>query len=76
VVNLIIYNPVTDSSGHPDRFKAPRLSSLRAFEEILNKREIAWTRRASFGSDISGACGQLAGELTPKKDQSEDLPSS
>jgi 23S rRNA (adenine2503-C2)-methyltransferase len=76
VVNLIIYNPVTDSSGNPDRFKAPRLSSLRAFEEILNKREIAWTRRASFGSDISGACGQLAGELTPKKDQSEDLPSS
>lgn len=62
VVNLIIYNPVSDSSGRPDRFKAPRGASVRAFEEVLNKREIAWTRRASFGSDISGACGQLAGE--------------
>jgi 23S rRNA (adenine2503-C2)-methyltransferase len=62
VVNLIIYNPVNDSSGHPDRFKAPRPASLRVFEEVLTKREIAWTRRASFGGDISGACGQLAGE--------------
>ncbi len=63
VVNLIIYNPVKDSSGHPDRFKAPRPASLRAFEEVLTKREIDWTRRASFGSDIRGACGQLAGEV-------------
>ncbi len=67
VVNLIIYNPVTDSGGHPDKFKAPRLSSLRAFEETLTKREIAWTRRASFGSDISGACGQLAGEVNSRE---------
>jgi 23S rRNA (adenine2503-C2)-methyltransferase len=65
VVNLIVYNPVKDSSGRPDRFKAPRPASLRAFEEILTKREIDWTRRASFGSDISGACGQLAGESAP-----------
>jgi len=63
VVNLIVYNPVKDSSGRPDRFKAPRPASLRAFEEVLTKREIDWTRRASFGSDISGACGQLAGEV-------------
>lgn len=72
VVNLIIYNPVTDSSGHPDRFKAPRAASVRAFEEILNKREIAWTRRASFGSDISGACGQLAGEVVPRMEEPRD----
>lgn len=65
VVNLIVYNSVRDSSGRPDRFKAPRPASLRAFEEILTKREIDWTRRASFGSDISGACGQLAGEPAP-----------
>jgi 23S rRNA (adenine2503-C2)-methyltransferase len=67
VVNLIIYNPVNDSSGHPDQFKAPRLASLRAFEETLTKREIAWTRRASFGSDISGACGQLAGKVNSRE---------
>ncbi len=72
VVNLIIYNPVNDSSGQPDRFKAPRIASLRAFEEVLNKREIAWTRRASFGSDISGACGQLAGEVTPRIEEPQD----
>jgi len=63
VVNLIIYNPTKDSDGHWDRFRSPSLAALRAFEEILTKREIAWTRRASFGSDISGACGQLAGEV-------------
>ena len=63
MVNLIIYNPTKDSDGHWDRFRSPSLAALRAFEEILTKREIAWTRRASFGSDISGACGQLAGEV-------------
>jgi len=63
VVNLIIYNPTKDSDGHWDKFRAPSLAALRAFEEILTKREIAWTRRVSFGSDISGACGQLAGEV-------------
>ena len=63
VVNLIIYNPTRDSEGQWDKFRAPSLAALRAFEEILTKREIAWTRRVSFGSDISGACGQLAGEV-------------
>jgi 23S rRNA (adenine2503-C2)-methyltransferase len=67
VVNLIVYNPVKDSNGRPDRFKAPRPASLRAFEDVLTKREIDWTRRASFGSDISGACGQLAGEAVSKE---------
>jgi 23S rRNA (adenine2503-C2)-methyltransferase len=67
VVNLIIYNPTKDSDGHWDKFRAPRLAALRAFEEILTKREIAWTRRVSFGSDISGACGQLAGEVASKE---------
>jgi 23S rRNA (adenine2503-C2)-methyltransferase len=67
VVNLIVYNPVKDSSGRPDPFKAPRPAALRAFEEVLTKREIDWTRRASFGSDISGACGQLAGEVVSKE---------
>lgn len=76
VVNLIVYNPVKDSSGRPDRFKAPRPASLRAFGEILTKREIDWTRRASFGSDISGACGQLAGDATPDAEEMGNLPSA
>ena len=76
VVNLIAYNPVKDSSGRPDRFKTPRWGSLRAFEEVLTKREIDWTRRASFGSDISGACGQLAGEVTPKTEETGESTST
>ncbi|MCX6063366.1 MAG: 23S rRNA (adenine(2503)-C(2))-methyltransferase RlmN [Caldiserica bacterium] len=76
VVNLIVYNPVKDSSGRPDRFKAPRPASLRAFEEVLTKREIDWTRRASFGSDISGACGQLAGEARPNTEEPGDSSST
>jgi len=63
VVNLIIYNPTRDSDGHWDKFRAPNPAALRGFEEILTKREISWTRRVSFGNDISGACGQLAGEV-------------
>ena len=60
VVNLITYNATGDSS---DKFKAPSPAALRAFEEVLTHQGIAWTRRVSFGSDIGGACGQLAGEL-------------
>ncbi len=67
VVNLITYNPTRDSDGQWDKFRAPRPGALRAFEEILTKREIAWTRRVSFGGDISGACGQLAGEVNSEE---------
>jgi 23S rRNA (adenine2503-C2)-methyltransferase len=63
VVNLIIYNSTKDSFGRWDEFKAPSPAALKTFEEILTQKEIAWTRRVSFGSDISGACGQLAGEV-------------
>jgi len=60
VVNLITYNATGDSG---DAFKVPSPAALRAFEEVLTHQGIAWTRRVSFGSDIGGACGQLAGEL-------------
>src|SRR5664280_2507946 len=60
---LIIYSPARDSDGDRYKFRSPSLAAWRAFEERLCRREIAWTRRASFGSDISGACGQLAGEV-------------
>lgn len=61
MVNLIIYNPARDSYGHWDPFRAPGPAALTAFEEVLTGKGIAWTRRVSFGGDISGACGQLAG---------------
>ncbi|HPS28378.1 MAG TPA: 23S rRNA (adenine(2503)-C(2))-methyltransferase RlmN [Candidatus Paceibacterota bacterium] len=62
VVNLIIYNATKDNYGHWDTFRTPEAVTLKIFEEILSKNNIAWTRRVSFGGDISGACGQLAGE--------------
>ena len=62
LVNLIIYNPTKDNYGHWDKFQAPSPSAFKNFGDILTKNGIAWTRRVSFGSEISGACGQLAGE--------------
>jgi 23S rRNA (adenine2503-C2)-methyltransferase len=62
LVNLIIYNPTKDNYGHWDKFKAPSSLTLKKFEEILTKKGINWTRRVSFGSEIAGACGQLAGQ--------------
>jgi len=41
--------------------KTPDANTLKIFEDILSKNKINWTRRVSFGRDISGACGQLAG---------------
>jgi 23S rRNA (adenine2503-C2)-methyltransferase len=67
VVNLITCNPTKDSDGRWDEFRAPSSATLGAFEEILTKREIAWTRRVSFGGDISGACGQLAGQVNSEE---------
>jgi len=61
VVNLIIYNSTKDNYGHWDTFKTPESVTLKIFEDILSKNNITWTRRVSFGGDISGACGQLAG---------------
>ena len=60
LVNLIAYNPIGAPQGLPDRFKAPSSSVVRTFEDTLTRKRVAWTRRVSFGSDISGACGQLA----------------
>ncbi len=62
LVNLIIYNSTRDNYGHWDKFKAPSSLALKEFGEILTKRDINWTRRVSFGSEIAGACGQLAGQ--------------
>lgn len=62
LVNLIIYNPTKDNYGHWDKFKAPSDIAFKNFGEILTKKGINWTRRVSFGNEIAGACGQLAGK--------------
>ncbi len=54
-VNLIPYN----STGQ--EFKAPPRERIEGFCDLLTSLNISATIRKSLGSDIAGACGQLAG---------------
>ncbi|HPA25520.1 MAG TPA: 23S rRNA (adenine(2503)-C(2))-methyltransferase RlmN [bacterium] len=54
-LNLMTYNLTgAFSATHPE--------TVRRFKEILEKNKVQVTFRRSFGEDISGACGQLAGK--------------
>lgn len=55
MVNLISYNPVGDFLPSPS-------DRIERFKEILEEEGVKVTRRFSFGTDIKGACGQLARE--------------
>ncbi len=56
-VNLIAFNP------HPKaEFGRPDDASVARFQNILLDKHITALLRSSRGSDISAACGQLAGE--------------
>ncbi len=61
-VNLIPVNPV---AGVP--FKPPDNQRARAFLRELESMGVPAAIRASRGSDISAACGQLAGETKSRK---------
>jgi 23S rRNA (adenine2503-C2)-methyltransferase len=52
-INLIPYN----LSGL--EFKAPSLSEINAFTQILKEKHIPFTLRQARGEDINAACGQL-----------------
>ena len=56
-VNLILHNPFP---GSP--FEPPSEYGLLTFKEILTDAHITTPIRQSRGSDISAACGQLAGK--------------
>ena len=56
-VNLIEYNPVGE-----DAFQKSTDQKMEEFKGYLEKRNIIVTIRRSRGSDIDGACGQLAGK--------------
>lgn len=58
-VNLIPLNPTPGS-----KWTASRREDERAFIEVLEQRGIAVTLRDTRGSDIDGACGQLAAANT------------
>ena len=53
-VNLIPYNPIDN-----EPFKRPSLNSINAFKNILKRKGLAVSIRASRGLDKEAACGQL-----------------
>ena len=55
-INLIPCNPTGKD------FQPSTTERIRKFREILEKNKITVTQRYLFGSDISAACGQLAGQ--------------
>lgn len=57
-INLIPYNAF-DESG----FKSPSPDTIHRFKSILEEVEHKITIRVERGSDISAACGQLAGKI-------------
>jgi len=54
-INLIEYNPIDESD-----YQRSDLQDTSAFMAELEKRNLIVNMRKSKGSDISGACGQLA----------------
>ena len=63
-VNLIRYNKTNGE------FASPGMKDVQAFQRIIRKRNVRCFIRKSHGSDISAACGQLAGKsnLSANKD--------
>lgn len=55
-LNLIVFNEFPDSI-----FKSPSPETVQAFQNILIKNHYTAILRASKGSDILAACGQLSG---------------
>ena len=53
-VNLIAYNSVDDVD-----FRRPEMRRIEGFRNVLKRRGIAVTIRASRGLDQNAACGQL-----------------
>ena len=57
-LNLIAFNEFPGSM-----FKVPSLDEMRAFQQILLSEHYTAIIRASKGSDIMAACGQLSGQV-------------
>ena len=56
-LNLIAFNEFPGS-----KFTAPSMDEMRAFQQILLREHYTAIIRASKGSDIMAACGQLSGQ--------------
>jgi len=58
-INLIAFNEFPGS-----KFKAPSLDEIRVFQQVLLNHHYTAIIRASKGSDILAACGQLSGQAS------------
>jgi len=61
-VNIIKYHQTFMKGESTPTFHASSKEQMRRFFDILKKAGVPCTFRVSFGEDISGACGQLAGK--------------
>ena len=61
-INLIKYHQTFAKGESMPTFRASSQEQMRRFFDILKKSGVSCTFRVSFGEDISGACGQLAGK--------------
>jgi len=59
-INIIPFNEIA-LSGIDSKYKPVDEDGITLFIEMLESYGVKATRRKSFGSDISAACGQLAG---------------
>jgi 23S rRNA (adenine2503-C2)-methyltransferase len=57
-VNLIPYNPISDSD-----FQRPDEAAIRSFVQVLNASKVAVSVRRTRGLEADAACGQLRGTL-------------
>jgi len=60
-VNLIPFNPIAFAS-----YKSSNDNAVIRFKNILLQDRISVSIRGTFGADIEGACGQLAGKTQKK----------
>jgi 23S rRNA (adenine2503-C2)-methyltransferase len=62
-INLLPYNECPGSN-----YQCPSRERTEAFQQILRKADYTVFIRSSRGSDISAACGQLAGKATAEEE--------
>jgi 23S rRNA (adenine2503-C2)-methyltransferase len=58
-VNLIPYNPISDSD-----FQRPEEEAIRSFVKVLSAAKVAVSVRRTRGLEADAACGQLRGSLS------------
>jgi 23S rRNA (adenine2503-C2)-methyltransferase len=67
-VNLIPFNPFPGT-----RFERSTESDIRAFQQVLQSRNVLTTVRRTRGDDIDAACGQLKGQVMDRTRRQADF---